>query len=124
DGASFKRSSYGLRFERGNLPGTWDKLQANLYSNTADHVMDNYTLRQPNPHGSMPMAMASNVERRTSGGRIAAEWRWPEVAIVAGIDAQDSRHRKRSGMRGVWQQLPWMRDADLRNHGAFAELTF
>ncbi|WP_442683698.1 TonB-dependent copper receptor [Stenotrophomonas sp. JC08] len=124
DGASFKRSSYGLRFERGNLPGAWDKLQANLYSNTADHVMDNYTLRQPNPHGSMPRAMASNVERRTSGGRIAAEWRWPEVAIVAGIDAQDSRHRKRRGMRGVWQQLPWMRDADLRNHGAFAELTF
>ncbi|MCG8275910.1 TonB-dependent copper receptor [Stenotrophomonas sp. NLF4-10] len=123
DGAAFKRSSYGLRFERGNLPGAWDKLQANLYANTADHVMDNYSLREPNPHGSMPMAMASNVERRTRGGRIAAEWRWQDVAVVAGIDAQDSRHRKRSGMRGMWQQKAWTRDADLDNRGVFAELT-
>ena len=123
DGAAFKRSSYGLRVERGNLPGAWDKLQANLYANTADHVMDNYTLRTPNPHGSMPMAMASNVERRTRGGRIASEWRWQDVAIIAGIDAQDSRHRKRSGMRGMWQQKAWVRDADLDSRGLFAELT-
>ncbi|MGX9720900.1 TonB-dependent copper receptor [Stenotrophomonas acidaminiphila] len=125
DGAAFKRSSYGLRFERGNLPGAWDRLQANLYYNDADHLMDNYTLRTPNPHGSMPMPMASNVERRTTGGRIASEWRWQDVAIVAGIDAQDSRHRKRNGMgRGTWKQTPWTRDAELRNQGAFAELTF
>lgn len=125
DGAAFKRSSYGLRFERGNLPGAWDKLQANLYYNDADHVMDNYTLRTPNPHGSMPMPMASNVERRTTGGRVASEWRWQDVAIVAGVDAQDSRHRKRNGMgRGTFRQMPWTRDAELRNHGAFAELTF
>ena len=125
DGAAFKRSSYGLRFERGNLPGAWDKLQANLYYNDADHVMDNYTLRTPNPHGSMPMPMASNVERRTTGGRVASEWRWQDVAVVAGVDAQDSRHRKRNGMgRGTFRQMPWTRDAELRNHGAFAELTF
>ncbi|MQP76665.1 TonB-dependent copper receptor [Stenotrophomonas sp. MYb238] len=125
DGAAFRRSSYGLRFERGNLPGAWDKLQANLYYNEADHVMDNYTLRTPNPHGSMPMPMASNVERRTSGGRLASEWRWQDVAVVAGIDAQDSRHRKRNGMgRGTFRQMPWTRDAELRNQGAFAELTF
>ncbi len=123
DGAQFERSSYGLRFERGNLPGAWDTLQASLYANTANHVMDNYTLRTPNPHGSMPMAMASNVERRTSGGRIASEWRWQDVAVVAGIDAQDSRHRKRSGMRGMWQQKAWTRDADFDSRGAFAELT-
>ncbi len=125
DGAAFKRSSYGLRFERGNLPGAWDKLQANLYYNDADHVMDNYTLRTPNPHGSMPMPMASNMERRTTGGRVASEWRWQDVAVVAGVDAQDSRHRKRNGMgRGTFRQMPWTRDAELRNHGAFAELTF
>ncbi|MCL7713146.1 TonB-dependent copper receptor [Stenotrophomonas mori] len=125
DGSAFKRSSYGLRFERGNLPGAWDTVQASLYHNTADHVMDNYTLRTPNPHGSMPMAMASNVERRTRGGRVAAEWRWQDVAVVAGVDAQDSRHRKRGGMgRGTWRQLPWTRDAELDNRGVFSELTF
>lgn len=124
DGVQFERSSYGLRLERDNLPGAWDKLQANLYANTANHVMDNYSLREPNPHGSMPMPMASNVERRTTGGRIASEWRWQDVALVAGFDAQDSRHRKRNGMgRDTWQQAAWSRDADLENRGAFAELT-
>jgi iron complex outermembrane receptor protein len=125
DGASFKRSSYGLRFEKGNLSGAWDKLLANVYSNSADHVMDNYTLRTPNPDSSMPMPMASNVERRTRGGRVASEWRWQDVAIVAGIDEQDSRHRKRNGMgRGTWQQSPWSRDADFSTQGVFTELTF
>lgn len=125
DGASFKRNSYGLRFEKDNLPGAWDKLQANLYANSADHVMDNYTLRTPNPDSSMPMPMASNVERRTNGGRVASEWRWQDVAIVAGVDAQESRHRKRNGMgRGTWQQQPWSRDADFNTQGVFTELTF
>ena len=125
DGAAFKRDSYGLRFEKGNLPGAWDKLQANLYYNSADHLMDNYTLRTPNPHSSMPMPMAANVERRTSGGRVSSEWRWQDVAIVAGVDAQESRHRSRSGMgRGTWRQAAWKRDADFGTQGAFTELTF
>jgi len=124
DGAAFKRDSYGLRFERGNLPGAWDKLQANLYYNNADHLMDNYTLRTPNPASSMPMPMASNVERRTTGGRVSSEWRWQDVAIVAGVGAQDSRHRSRNGMgRNTWQQSPWKRDADFSNLGVFTELT-
>ncbi len=124
DGAAFKRSSYGLRFQKDNLPGAWDTLQANVYANAADHVMDNYTLREPNPDSSMPMAMASNVERRTRGGRIASEWRWREVAIVAGVDAQDSRHRKRNGMgRGTYRQAAWTRDAEFRSQGVFTELT-
>ena len=63
DGAAFKRSSSGLRFERGNLPGAWDKLQANLYYNDADHLMDTYPLRTPNPASYMPMPMASKVEQ-------------------------------------------------------------
>ncbi|MCD9086126.1 TonB-dependent copper receptor [Stenotrophomonas sp. SY1] len=124
DGAAFERSSYGLRFEKDNLPGAWDKLQANLYYNNADHVMDNYTLRTPNPDSSMPMPMASNVERRTTGGRVSSEWRWQDVAIVAGIDAQDSRHRSRNGMgRGTYKQTPWTRDAEFHSHGVFTELT-
>ncbi|MGR4894231.1 TonB-dependent copper receptor [Stenotrophomonas sp. LARHCG68] len=125
DGAGFRRDSYGLRFEKDNLPGAWDKLQANLYYNNADHLMDNYTLRTPNPHSSMPMPMASNVERRTTGGRVSSEWRWQDVAIVAGVDAQDSRHRSRNGMgRGTWRQAAWTRDADFSNQGVFTELTF
>ena len=124
DGASFKRTSYAARLEKDNLPGAWDTLQANLYYNDADHVMDNYTLRTPNPASSMPMPMGSNVDRRTTGGRIASEWRWQDIAIVAGVDAQDSRHRSRNGMgRNVYRQQPWRTDARFENLGAFTEIT-
>jgi iron complex outermembrane receptor protein len=86
--------------------------------------MDNYTLRTPNPDSSMPMPMAANVDRRTTGGRIASEWRWQDIAVVAGVDAQDSRHRDRSGMgRNTYQQQPWRTDARFESLGAFSEIT-
>jgi iron complex outermembrane recepter protein len=124
DGAAFKRTSYAARFEKDNLPGAWDSLKANVYANDADHVMDNYTLRDPNPDSSMPMPMAANVDRRTRGGRIASEWRWQDVALVAGIDAQDSRHRSRSGMgRNTYRLQPWETDARFDTKGVFTEFT-
>src|SRR5690606_25163625 len=53
DGSQFLRESLGLRFERNNLGGVLDKLEARLYYNYADHVMDNFRLRSPNPASSM-----------------------------------------------------------------------
>lgn len=125
DGAAFERTSYGLRFERKRPGETWTGLAANLYYNVADHVMDNYTLRMPNPDSAMPMAMASNVDRRTRGGRVADDWQWGEVALTAGVDAQDSRHRSRSASgRGAYRLQPRSEDAAFRSAGAFAEATF
>ena len=87
--------------------------------------MDNYSLRDPNPAGAMPMAMASNVERSTSGGRAAATWRSGDFELVAGLDAQDSRHRRRSAMgRGAYQSVPWTVDARFDNLGVFGEGTW
>lgn len=124
DGAQFKRESLALRFEK-RFDGTLRKLQASAYRNDANHVMDNYSLRDPNPAGSMPMAMASNVDRLTKGARVAATWELGAFALTAGLDAQDSRHRSRSGMgRGSYATLPWSRDARLRNLGMFAEGTW
>ncbi|AWH26397.1 TonB-dependent copper receptor [Stenotrophomonas sp. YAU14D1_LEIMI4_1] len=124
DGAAFERTTFGARFEKRNLPGAWDTLQANVYYNEADHVMDNYTLRTPNPDSSMPMPMASNVDRRTQGGRISSEWRWQDVQLVAGVDAEDGRHRGRVGMgRNTYQNAAWSRDADFARQGVFTELT-
>ncbi|MCI1073723.1 TonB-dependent copper receptor [Stenotrophomonas maltophilia] len=124
DGAAFERTSYAARFEKRNLPGAWDTLQANVYYNEADHVMDNYTLRTPNPHSMMPMPMASNVDRRTQGGRVSSEWRWQDVQLVAGVDGEDSRHRGRMGMgRDTYRQAAWETDANFRRYGVFTELT-
>ena len=124
DGSAFERDSLGLRLERNNLPGAWESVQATAYLNRADHVMDNYSLRQPNPASSMPMAMGSNPDRRTAGGRLAASWQFNAVELVAGIDHQDSQHRRRSAMGiDAWRSQPRVRDAVLRNSGLFAELT-
>lgn len=125
DGAAFRRRSYGLRYEHTGLPGAWESVQASLYHNAADHVMDNYSLRTPNPDSSMPMPMASNVDRRTRGGRIAATASGESVSATFGLDGQDSRHRNRSASgRGAYLSLPRVEDADFRQLGAFTEVNF
>ncbi len=125
DGAQFKRESYGLRFERKNFVGALDTIQANIFYNYADHVMDNYTLREPNPMSSMPTPMAADVDRKTQGGRFAAKWVGQAWELNAGFDAQQSRHRQRSGMgRNTYDDVPWATDANFKNLGLFSEGTW
>lgn len=125
DGSQFKRESLGLRFEKSNLGEVLDKVEAQVYYNYADHVMDNYSLRTPSGSGMMGMPMVSNVDRRTLGARIKATWRWADVQLISGIDAQTNEHRKRGGM-GVdaHKGQPWTKDADFHNYGVFGELTW
>ena len=63
DGSQFKRDNTSLRFEKTNIGEHLQEFEASIYHNVADHVMDNYTLRTPNPHSMMPMPMA-NTRRR------------------------------------------------------------
>ncbi|MNZ65718.1 Ferric enterobactin receptor precursor [compost metagenome] len=87
--------------------------------------MDNYSLRTPSGMGMMAGPMASNVDRRTLGGRLAATWSWDDFKLVSGVDAQTNEHRKRSGMGiGTYDEQPWNKDADFHNYGAFGELTW
>ena len=125
DGAQFERTSYGLRFEKTGLSGVLKELKASAFYNYADHVMDNYTLRTPNPLSAMPMPMASNVDRLTRGGRAAATWRLATLDITTGFDTQRSRHRQRSAMgEGAYRETPWTTDANFSNTGVFAEATW
>ncbi|MGX5663352.1 TonB-dependent copper receptor [Diaphorobacter nitroreducens] len=126
DGTQFKRESWGLRFEKRHLTPWLAKLQAQVYGNRADHVMDNFTLRTFQPGGSMSMPMASNVRRTTEGARVAATLQWqPDWQLETGLDAQRSPHDKRSGTPSVpYDSKPWMRDAKFENLGAFAELSW
>lgn len=125
DGARFLRESQGLRFERRDIEGVLDRIDANVYRNRADHVMDNYTLRTPNPRSAMPMPMASNVERLTTGGRAAAAFSTARVDATIGLDTMSSRHRTRSAAgRGTYASRPWTVDANFRNTGVFGEATW
>ena len=125
DGSQYKRESLGLRFERSNIGDVLDTIEAQVYYNYADHVMDNYSLRTPSGTGMMAGPMASNVDRRTLGARIKATWRWADYQLISGIDAQTNEHRKRMGMGiNTYQDQNWNKDADFHNYGAFGELTW
>ena len=125
DGSQFLRESLGLRFEKSNIGEVLDKVEAQVYYNYADHVMDNYSLRTPSGIGMMAGPMAANVDRRTLGARIKATWRWADVQLISGIDAQTNEHRTRSGMGiNTYKDQHWSKDADFHNYGAFGELTW
>jgi len=130
DGTQFKRESLGLRIERDNFGGVLDKVEAKVYYNYADHIMDNFRLRVPDPTSMMAMPMASQVDRRTLGARLAATWVWEDVELITGLDAQRSEHRARrstySMMAGYTDadRFPWNKDALMHNYGAFAEATW
>ena len=126
DGSQFLRESAALTWTVQHLSAHWDELEVQAYTNYADHVMDNYTLRQPDPASMMPMAMASNVARRTNGGRIAGTWRWDDVELVAGLDGSANVHTARlggaPGSMNDYRALPRHRDARMADLGAFGEL--
>ncbi|WP_339847767.1 TonB-dependent copper receptor [uncultured Halopseudomonas sp.] len=130
DGTQFARESLGLRFEKTGL-GAIDKIEARIYYNYADHIMDNFCLRQPDPTSMMPVPMASQVDRRTVGARMAATLNWTDLELVSGVDILRSEHRKRASsynmMSGTFtdaDQFAWDKDAVMRNYGLFGELTW
>ena len=125
DGSQFKRESLGLRFQQSNISDVLEQIEAQVYYNYADHVMDNYTLRTPSGTGMMAGPMASNVDRRTLGARIKATWRWADLQLISGLDAQTNEHRQRSAMGiDTYKDLPYTKDADFHNYGIFGELTW
>ena len=127
DGTQFDRESLGLRFKQTNLTDTWTALEAQVYYNYADHVMDNYKLRTPNPNDvMMPMRspMASAVDRRTLGTRISGTWQWDAVEVVAGVDAQKNEHRARKGPGDSYKDMAWAKDAEFKQYGLFSELSW
>ncbi|KVN26690.1 TonB-dependent receptor [Burkholderia stagnalis] len=126
DGAHFRRETFGLSFDKRHVGDVLERIEARVYYNEADHVMDNYTLRQPDPTSSMPMRMASEVRRRTFGARAAATFRFgSDFKLVTGVDAQSNRLDSRGAMgRQNYGDQPWDAQATMWNAGAFGELTW
>lgn len=124
DGSQFRRESAGLRFEKGGFTGALQRIEANAFYNYADHVMDNYSLRTPDADGPMPMPVAADVDRRTTGGRVATHWEWQPLKLIVGADHQRNQHRGRSGMGiDTYSAEPWVPDARFSTTGVFAETT-
>ena len=126
DGSQFERESLGLRFEKQFYDGSLRELEARVYYNYADHVMDNYSLRTPPTTGMMAGGMASNVDRRTLGARLGATWVWGDLELLAGADAQRNTHRTRNDHMGMntYRHQPWLKDASFSQIGLFTELNW
>lgn len=125
DGTQFERESVALRFKQENITDTWQALEAQLYYNYADHIMDNYKLRTPDAKSPMePMRnpFVSQVDRRTVGGRLKGTWQWDSFELIAGVDGQTSEHRARKGPLATYKQQNMTRDAEMKQWGAFGEL--
>lgn len=126
DGSQFTRENYGLKFSRHGMGPLLQALDAQLYYNYVDHVMDNYTLRTPVAAAlaaAVPVAM--NPDRSTSGGRFSVELT-PGFAseLVLGLDTQRNEHANRSSMNQVtmpYQGLTRVPDAEFTQTGIYAE---
>lgn len=121
DGVVFDRTGYTLSFDRMDLAPWFTRLEALLYYNYVDHVMDNYTLRVP------PMQpMVSYPDRRTVGGRLAGEFQVsPALEIVAGVDWAENEHGSNQLMGPAafnYRNVPREDNADFTDSGLFVEL--
>jgi len=125
DGSKFKRENYNLKFNKRNLTDHIESLDAQVYYNYVDHVMDNYSLRVLMP-AARPVAM--NPDRETSGGKISVKIKpSPAIDLLLGLDAQGNDHSNRNTMNQSmmpYEQLPRVKDAEFKQRGIFAELTY
>jgi iron complex outermembrane receptor protein len=124
DGVHFRRETFGLSFDKQHINDVLKRFEARAYYNEADHVMDNSTLRQPDPSSRMPMA--SEVRRRAFGARAAATLHLrDDVKLVTGVDTQANLLDKRAGMgRQNYANQAWSPQATMWNAGVFGELTW
>ncbi|PTY07168.1 TonB-dependent copper receptor [Opitutaceae bacterium EW11] len=115
DGTKFARENVGLRLRSRAITPLISSVDASLFYNYADHVMDNFSLR-PTP----AMRMLSNPDRLTFGGRAEATLALsPDLTAVVGADYQENRHRLRTSL-----SAPRARDAAFDVAGLFVEGTW
>lgn len=91
DGAKFSRDNVGLKFSQEHLSSLVQSLDAQVYYNYVDHVMDNYSLRTFTATTMMPNPAVSNPDRETTGGfsvfSLNAGWKpMKALQLTAGID--------------------------------------
>lgn len=129
DGSKFKRTNYGLKFEKDHIGGILEKVEIQAYYNYVDHVMDNYSLRKFTATPMMMNPMASNPDRKTTGGRLAFTLLpGRDTQLILGADQQTNIHTlRKSGMGGErmnsYENQARVEDAHFEQYGLFGELT-
>ncbi|HEU5078423.1 MAG TPA: TonB-dependent copper receptor [Opitutaceae bacterium] len=129
DGSKFARRNVALRVRRTAVSQAVDSVEATMFVNAVDHVMDNFSLRTFVPSMMMPGRSASNPDRLTLGGRFLLKllpdlehWR-----VTAGTDFQENRHRVRSTSDeqvDPYEVNPRVKDASFQATGVFGEATY
>lgn len=126
DGAKFARENVNAKLVRNNLSPLVKSVELQGYYNYVDHVMDNYTLREP--AGMMAAAMAMNPDRETSGGKLMLTLAPREdLELTTGIDIQQNSHSIRSSMNQSvvdYRDLERIADAEFSQTGVFTELSW
>lgn len=125
DGSKFARDNIGLKLDKQHMGGLLDGVEAQVYYNYIDHVMDSYSLRAGgNPAGMMA---AMNPDRKTTGGRFVGTLQLAEMTqFKLGVDTQNNVHTGRTGAApgymGDYTLKARTKDAEFKNAGVFGEL--
>lgn len=126
DGSKFLRQNVGLRAKRTMASGGVKAVEAQLYRNDVDHVMDNYSLRTFTPTPVMPNRAASNPTRLTEGGRLTASLApGDSTNATLGVDTQRNEHALRSTMNQTmmpFQAMAFSTDGKFEQQGVFGEV--
>lgn len=110
DGSRFARKSVALRLEKYGLNEHLSKLSWQGYINDTDHIMDNYSLRQP-----VGPKRKSEVGGVVTGSRFSGVWEGETTSLTVGTDMMRKSHRKKNA--GTWRD-----DARFTQAGLFSEL--
>ena len=128
DGVMFERENVGIKFSRQNIGQTLQKIDAQLYYNYIDHVMDNYSLREFTPTAMMPNPTASNPDRLTEGARVQFDLAFAAVSsLKLGLDYQRNEHSIRMTMNETampYEAMSRTDDALFHNQGVFGEAVY
>lgn len=122
DGSKFARDNLSLKLILQDLSPNWQKLEAQVYYNYVDHVMDNHTLRRVAAANT-----ASNPDRQTEGARVVATLTPTATAtLVIGLDTQANEHSNRATSNQItmpYQAMARVADAEFKQMGIFGEWT-
>lgn len=125
DGSKFARDNAGMKFNKQRMGGVLDGIEAQVYYNYVDHVMDSYSLRAGGNPADMMAAM--NPDRTTTGSRLVGTLQLAEESqIKLGVDTQNNIHTNRNGAApgymGDYTLKARIQDAAFNNLGVFGEL--